>query len=75
LIRHNPEVIEHRKATSDEIVVNFEYVQPSEAYYHTIRALVARYLDGEYAESLDLVGLTDHICERASIGQVVVSPL
>ena len=34
-----------------------------------------RYLDGDFAESLDLIGLTDHICERASIGQVVASPL
>ena len=48
---------------------------PSEAYYHSIKALLALYIDGEEAEEADMMGLADHICERASIGQVVVSPL
>ena len=52
-----------------------EYSQPSEAYYHTIKALLSQYLDGEEQENLDTISLADHICERASIGQVVVSPL
>ena len=61
-------MIETRKPVKDEIEVSFEYVQPSEAYYHQVKALLTRYLDGEEAESLDLIALADHICERASIG-------
>lgn len=56
-------------------MVEFDYAEPSEAYYHTIKALLAQYLDGEEGEDLDLMGLADHICERVSIGTVVVSPL
>jgi len=56
-------------------VVEFDYAEPNEAYYHTIKALLTQYLDGEEAEELDLMGLADHICERVSIGTVVVSPL
>ena len=48
---------------------------PSEAYYHSVKALLGQYIDGEEGEKFDLPGLADHICERASIGQVVVSPL
>ena len=64
----DPEIIRSRKAEKDEIEVNFEYVQPCEAYYHSVKALLARFLDGEHADSLDLIGLADHICERVSIG-------
>lgn len=64
-----------RKAQKGEITVTFDYSQPSEAYYHTIKALLAQYLDGEEQEALDTISLADHICSRASIGQVVVSPL
>lgn len=64
-----------RKPQKGEIVVEFDYAEPSEAYYHTVKALLAQYLDGEEAEDLDLMGLADHICERVSIGTVVVSPL
>jgi hypothetical protein len=37
--------------------------------------LIQKYLDGEEAENLDIIPMTEHICERASIGQVVASPL
>lgn len=63
------------KAKKGEIAVDFQYVMPSEAYYHSIKALLNQYIDGEEAETIDTMGLADHICERASIGQVVVSPL
>jgi hypothetical protein len=64
-----------RKPEKGEITVEFEYAEHSEAYYHTIKALCAPLIDGEEAEDLDLMGLADHICERVSIGTVVVSPL
>ena len=64
-----------RKPEKGEITVNFDYVEPSEAYYHTVKALLGPLLDGEEAEELDLMELADHICERVSIGVVVVSPL
>jgi BCCIP len=32
-------------------------------------------LDGPEAETLDLIAMTEHICDRVSIGQVVASPL
>lgn len=70
-----PALLTTRKAQKGEITVTFEYSQPSEAYYHTIKALLSQYLDGEEQENLDTISLADHICERASIGQVVVSPL
>lgn len=37
--------------------------------------MLLRYLDGEAADSLDIIPMTEHICERTSIGQVVASPL
>jgi hypothetical protein len=55
--------------------VEFEYQQHSEAYYHTVKAFIANYLDGEESENLDVVGFADYICSRASIGQVITSPL
>ena len=55
--------------------VDFEYVVPSEAYYHSVKALLSQYIDAPDADSVDLMGLADHICERISIGQVVGSPL
>jgi protein BCP1 len=67
--------IKEAKPGKDEVVVEFEYMSQSEAYFHTIRAFLSTYLDGEEAEKIDLVGLADHICERHSIGQVVASPL
>ena len=58
-----------------EIEVDFQYVQPSEAYYHSVKALLAQYIDTTEADKVELMKLADHICERASIGQLVVSPL
>ena len=55
--------------------MDFLYVQPSPAYYHNVKALLNSYLDGDHEYQLDYIGLTDYICERASIGQMVVSPL
>jgi len=69
------EISNSKKPGKGEIEVDFQYVVPSEAYYHSIKGLLAQYIDGEEAEETDLTGLADHICERVSIGQVVVSPL
>ena len=69
------EISNNKKPEKGEIEVDFQYVVPSEAYYHSIKALLALYIDGEEAEEHDFMGMADHICERASIGQVVVSPL
>jgi hypothetical protein len=63
-----PQLKLSRRAKTGEINVVFEYSQPSEAYYHTVKALLMQYLDGEEQESLDVMSLADHICERASIG-------
>ena len=48
--------------------VDFQYVVPSEAYYHSVKALLSQYIDAPDADSVDLMGLSDHICERTSIG-------
>ena len=64
-----------RQPEKDEIAVEFLSVQPNPAYYHNVKALLNGYLDGEQEYELDYIGLTDYICERASIGQMVVSPL
>ena len=69
------EIANKNKPAKGEIEVDFQYVVPSEAYYHSIKGLLAQYIDGEEAEETDFMGLADHICERASIRQVVVSPL
>ena len=64
-----------RQPEKDEIAVEFLSVQPNPAYYHNVKALLNGYLDGEQEYELDYIGLTDYICERASIGQMIVSPL
>ena len=69
------EIASQKKAEKGEIEVDFLYVCPSPAYYHNVKALLNQYLDGDHGEQLDYIGLTDHICERASIGQMVVSPM
>ena len=56
------------KSKKGEIEVDFQYVQPCEAYYHSIKALLNQYIDGEEGEQMDLMGMSDHICERVSIG-------
>lgn len=48
---------------------------PCEAYYHSVKALLNQYVDGEAGEEMDYMNMADYICERASIGQVVASPL
>jgi phage terminase Nu1 subunit (DNA packaging protein) len=75
LIKSKPDVVKTRDVKSGEVEVNFELVQPSEAYYHQVKALILRYLDGAEADELDVIPMADHICERVSIGQVVASPL
>lgn len=55
--------------------VEFEYVAPSEAYFHIIRTLLNSYLDGKEQEDLLLSDMSDHILERASIGCVLASSL
>mmetsp|Transcript_390 Transcript_390/g.477 ORF Transcript_390/g.477 Transcript_390/m.477 type:complete len:80 (+) Transcript_390:25-264(+) len=59
---------EGKKDDGNTVDVDFDLVQPSEAYYHTTKALLTQYLDGPEAENLNLVDLADHILERASIG-------
>lgn len=76
LVKTNPDFIKMNDAKgNNEIEVFFELVHPSEAYYHQIKALLMKYLDGQEAEDLDIISLTEHICERISIGQVVATPL
>ena len=70
-----PTIQSSRQAGKGEITVTFEYSEPNQAYYHTVKALLNQYLDGEQQEDLDVMSLADHICERASIGQIVVSSL
>jgi hypothetical protein len=48
--------------------VDFEFVIPSEPYYHNIRALFNQYLDGEEQENLDLSGLADLVVNNISVG-------
>lgn len=55
--------------------MEFELVQPSEAYYHSVRALLNQYLDGEDNENLDVSGLADQVVSTVSIGSVVASVL
>lgn len=68
LVKTNPDVIKARKAKEGELEVNFELVQPNEAYYHQIKTLILKYLDGPESEALEVIPLADHICERVSIG-------
>lgn len=37
--------------------------------------MLNQYVDGEEGEEMDYMSMADNICERASIGQVVASPL
>lgn len=60
---------------SKNIDVDFELVQPSEAYYHSVRALLNQYLDGEDNETLDISGIADQVVNTVSIGSVVTSAL
>ena len=60
---------------SKVIDVEFELVLPSEAYYHSVRALLNQYLDGEDNEKLDVSGLADQVVSTVSIGSVVASSL
>lgn len=60
---------------SKVIDVEFELVLPSEAYYHTVRALLNQYMDGEDNEQLDVSGLSDQVVCTVSIGSVVASCL
>jgi hypothetical protein len=69
------EIVNNRKPGKDEIEVEFQYAAPNEAYYHSVKALLNQYVDVEDGEDVDYMKMADHICERASIGQVVVSPL
>lgn len=55
--------------------MEFELVQPSEAYYHSVRALMNQYLDGEDNETLDISGIADQVVNTVSIGSVVASAL
>jgi hypothetical protein len=63
------------KTSSKVIDVDFELVLPNEAYYHSVRALLNQYLDGEENEQLDVSGLSDQVVSTVSIGSVVASPL
>lgn len=63
------------KSDKDMVNVEFELVSPSEAYYHSVRALLNQYLDGEEGENLDLSGLADNVVNTISIGTVIASSL
>jgi len=69
------EIANTRKTGKNEIEVDFQYVVPSPAYYHSVKALLNQYVDGDEGDEMDYMGMADLICERASIGQCVVSPL
>ena len=60
---------------SGKINVDFEYVSPSEPYFHIVRTLLLQYIDGEEQETLDVSGMADNILARASIGSVIASSL
>lgn len=64
-----------KKEKKGEIEVDFQYVVPNGAYYHTIKALLNQFIDAPDQNNVDLTSLADHICERTSIGQVVGGPL
>jgi hypothetical protein len=55
--------------------VDFEYVVPSEPYYHVVRSFLAQFMDGKEQEALNISDMADHILERASIGCVIASSL
>jgi hypothetical protein len=55
--------------------VDFEYVSPSEPYFHIVRTLLNQYLDGEEQEQLNISEMADTILIRASIGSVIASSL
>ena len=55
--------------------IDFEYVAPSEAYFHIVRTLLNSYLDGKEQEELNISAMSDHILERASVGCVLASSL
>jgi len=55
--------------------VDFEYVAPSEVYFHIVKTMIGMYLDGPQQDQLNLSAMSDHILERASIGSVIVSTL
>lgn len=71
------DVVYSMGAQADKQVVqaDFEYVAPSEPYFHIVRTLLNQYLDGVEQEKLDISSMTDHILERASIGSVITSSL
>eukprot|EP00347_Sterkiella_histriomuscorum_P017446 403349340 len=57
------------------IDIDFELVIPNECYYHTVRALLTNYLDGEEQESFDMSGLADQVVNCISIGSIVASSI
>ena len=63
------------KGGKDDVDVEFELVIPHEAYYHSVRAHLGQYLDGEDQESLDLSGLANNVVECVSIGSCIASCL
>ena len=57
------------------MTVDFEYVAPSEPYFHFVRTMLVTYLDGEEQENFDMSAMADYLLERASIGSVIASSL
>ena len=55
--------------------VDFEYVAPSEPYFHFFRTMLSTYLDGQEQEKFDMSSMSDYLLERASIGAVLASSL
>lgn len=55
--------------------IDFEYVSPSEPYFHFVKTMLVNYLDGQEQESFNMSAMADYILERASIGSVIASSL
>lgn len=57
------------------MTVDFEYVAPSEPYFHFFRTMLSTFLDGQEQEKFDMSAMSDYLLERASIGAVLASSL
>jgi len=57
------------------LTVDFEYVTPSEPYFHFVKTLLITFLDGQEQEKFNASAMADHVLERASIGSVIASSL
>ena len=78
LAKDTKDIMDLNKTKEDKagkVKVEFEYVTPSEPYFHIVRTLLNQFLDGEAQEKLDISGMADNVLDRASIGSVIASSL